>query len=113
MYIKGLATFKAARVTKASLIDNNELLVSIKGTPIDGEGNYIQTKPVFVDDKVLPMHADMLYSEPIIKGEPNSKHRAIANELLKIANYFPYPNINSDEWEGDLLCCKELKNKIV
>lgn len=100
---KGLATFKAIHVIEASNKINNGLTAQVKGTPIDSKGNYIEKKPVFETDLGLPMHADLLYSEVLIRREPNTKHREIANALLKTAKYFPDPNVHSHIWEGKSL----------
>lgn len=100
---KGLAVFKACHVTDASVVSNKGVKVAVLGTPMNKDFEYIYSKPVYVGDVGLPMHADMLFSKPIIKGEPNTEHREIANQLLKVVRYFPDPNVESLIWEGDKL----------
>lgn len=100
---KGLATFKTVHVYNAVTAAKAEIEAHVKGTPIDINDNYIVSKPVYVGDPGLPMHADLLYSQALIKGEPNTNHRLIANELLKVALYYPDPSPETIPWTGEKL----------
>jgi hypothetical protein len=100
----GLGLFLAKHVYEINQESDVEIDVKVEGTPIDHKGNYISIPPVFVSDSGLPMHADIIYSEPTVRGEPAIKHRVFASKLAKIAKYFPDPNPFSDKWDsGDNL----------
>lgn len=96
----GMATILAKHINDVVIDTGNLINVIIKGTPIDSNSQYVDTPPVFVNSKGLPMHADIIYEEPLIKGEPNTKHRKVAKKLASIANYFSDNNPESDNWSG-------------
>ncbi|HEY1018438.1 MAG TPA: hypothetical protein VGE25_05540 [Sediminibacterium sp.] len=101
----GLATFCAFHPKEVfdSIIPAERIKVEIKGTPIDENGVYISTPPVYKKSRGLPMHADMLYETPLVKGAPQTKHRQFANKLAKVSNYFHDPKPNSQKWSGEKL----------
>lgn len=98
----GLATFHPYHLDTIykDLQESDKILVIVKATPIDKEGNYIIKGPVLRNSSGLPMHADMLYDTPIIKGEPQTKHRKFASQLAKICTYFKDPMPESNGWTG-------------
>ncbi len=101
----GMATFQVLHV--ATIVketsQTEKIDVEIKGTPIDEYQNYIYTPPVFIDAPGLPMHADMIYETPMIKGVPQTKHRQFASKLAKISNYFEDPYPKNSGWRGPAL----------
>jgi hypothetical protein len=99
----GVATFHKFQTGNIYLEieDSIRILVEVKGTPIDSNNNYVEKPPVYTNSLGLPMHSDMLYETPFIKGEPNTKHRIFADKLAKIVNYFPDNDIESSVWEGE------------
>jgi hypothetical protein len=101
----GIATFYKYHVNEIleSISNNDKIEVRINATPLDRKGNYIQGHPVYKNSGGLPMHADMVYETPIVKGEPQTRHRIFANNLAKISNYFNDPFPDSTSWSGEKL----------
>lgn len=101
----GIATFNNYNIEEIyrTLDDIDKIEVRIIGTPINEINEYIQNPPVYKKAKGLPMHADMVYGIPIVKGEPNTRHRKFANHLAKISNYFNDPYPESVSWDGEKL----------
>jgi len=101
----GIATFYKYHINEIyeSISNNDKIEVQINGTPIDQEGNYIERPPVYKNSRGLPMHADMIYETPVVKGEPQTRHRIFANNLAKISNYFNDPLPESTLWPGGKL----------
>ena len=102
----GIATFYNYHIAEIykCLDDIDKIEVHIKGTPINEINQYIEHPPVYKKAKGLPMHADMVYEIPIVKGEPNTKHRKFANHLAKISKYFNDPTPETHfSWSGEKL----------
>ena len=85
---------------------NERIIVTVEGSPMDIDKRYIKTPPVFTNDTGLPMHADLIYEKPVIKGVPSTFHRKFASELAKQSNYFKDPNVESPTWLGERLTWK-------
>jgi hypothetical protein len=82
----GLATFCAYHIEETN--QRQKTNVELSPTPMPG----------------LPMHASILYEEPINKaGVPNTAFREYANKLKKRANYFNDPDYSSQGWKGNIL----------
>jgi hypothetical protein len=79
----------------------------VVASPIDNEGKYIASPPVFAYSSGLPMHADLLYEKPFTKGEVQTSYRKYASKLAKLANYYADPNPTSADWQGDRLSWKD------
>jgi hypothetical protein len=100
----GLASFKEKHVRELALNGSFDFTVEVKATPIDIAGAIVaDDAEVNESSPGLPMHADMIYSIAIEKGEVQTKLRRFAEALLKIANYFPDPNPKNIDWSGDRL----------
>jgi hypothetical protein len=101
----GIATFFMFHVEeiKNTIVVAERVEVTVKGTPLDDKGNYITTPPVYKKNPGTPMHADLVYESPILKGQPNTKHRKFASKLAKKANYFSDPYPMSSRWQGEKL----------
>jgi hypothetical protein len=87
----GLATFNAANIKNINLTPTFENIAKIIASPLDENKNQRTTPPVFKNDQGLPMHADLLFSNPLRKGEVQTLYRRYANEIIKVANYFEDP----------------------
>jgi hypothetical protein len=103
----GLATFLHFHIFNLNKLEDIEITAEIKATPIDCKNNYRTDTPIFIDDLGLPMHADLLYASPIIKGEPQTKHRKYAQKLSKIAYFIKDVNPLSEKWENEKICWKK------
>jgi hypothetical protein len=99
----GLATFCAYHVIEINKLSEPEMRVEIKATPLDKNKNQIKHPPVFVNDPGLPMHADLLYQTPLVKGEIYTAYRAYASKLAKVANYLNDPSPKTLDWTGEEL----------
>jgi hypothetical protein len=97
----GLLLAKSVKETNTSTIGQG-LEVEVRGTPINSTGEYVKLPPVFIKDPGLPMHADILYSEPLLKGVPATKHRALANQLAKLAIFHRDPTPLSENWDENI-----------
>jgi hypothetical protein len=102
----GLATFCHYHIEIINNQPANITRTEILGTPIDGNGNYIYRSPIFYDTIGLPMHADLLYEQPMIKGAVNTNYRKYASQIVKIANYFKDPFPQMENWKGDKITWK-------
>jgi len=49
----------------------------------------------------LPMHADLVYDEPMVKGEPATSHRQYPRELLKVAKFKEDIMPDTDKWQEE------------
>lgn len=103
----GLATFLHLHIFDLNKLKEIEITTEIKATPIDGENNYRTDSPIYIDDLGLPMHADLIYALPIIKGEPQTKHRKYAQKLAKIAYFIKDKNPSIEKWVSEKICWKE------
>ena len=88
-------------------IPENDIKVEVICTPIDESKSIVSEEvPVYSDDKGLPMHADIAYSEINNKGEeseigsPREKIGQISMEICRSAVGQNDPNPSSDKWEG-------------
>jgi len=99
----GLAIFKAIHVKEVNNIAGLNCRVELVGSPMDENNHYRNSSLVFSNDPGLPMHSDLLYDTPMIKGEVASKFRKYASELVKRLNYFPDPAPARLSWEGPKL----------
>ena len=65
-------------------VRNTSDAISLAFTPLDLTGDLIKKRPVFNDDKGLPMHADIVYDFAPQEGVPAPIFvRKIARELTK------------------------------
>ena len=92
----GLVVFRTACIKVINQLQG--LQAETKATPMDENHEYIRGRAVFVNEKGLPMHADLLYQQRIEKGEIQTKFRLYANELLKFSRYFHDSHPESDFW---------------
>lgn len=85
-------------------IPNNEVEVNVVSTPIDEENKVVPLDVVvYTNDKGLPMHADILYSEANKKeeiGNPREKIGQISMAISKSAKGENDPDPDSDTWKG-------------
>ena len=98
-----MATFISNHINEINSLQDIKTFVEVKGSPIDENGKYINAPPVFTNTSGLPMHADILYDAPTIKGEPNTAHRIYANKLAKKVKYFHDPTPLQESWSGEKL----------
>jgi hypothetical protein len=103
----GLATFRACHINQINEETDPEARTEIKATPLNKDNKPISRPPVFVNDPGLPMHADLLYQVPFVKGEVYTSYRAYASKLVKLANYFNDPSPGTQNWKGEKLSWKE------
>lgn len=99
----GMATFLNSHISEINSLPDIKTFVEVKGTPINEQGEYITTLPIFTNTPGLPMHADILYDIPTIKGEPNTEHRIYANKLAKKVKYLHDPTPTENNWRGEKL----------
>jgi len=101
----GMATFHMFHINEIkNIIPINERIdVEVNGTPLDANDKYIDSPPVYTNMPGTPMHADLVYEFPIVKGQPQTKHRKYASLLAKISNYFNDPTPESSVWLGEKL----------
>ncbi len=106
----GIATFINNHIN----ILNDDLSLSIKAntkaSPIDENNNYRIDNPIYKTDSGLPMHADLIYAEKLIKGEPNTKHREYAEKLSKIAYFIKDEDVENNKWTNEGICWKDGSN---
>jgi hypothetical protein len=88
-------------------VSDPETRAAIKATPLDKDNKQIVGPPVFMNDPGLPMHADLLYQVPFVKGEVYTAYRAYASKLVKLANYYNDPSPKTQNWNGEKLSWKE------
>lgn len=107
----GLATFLANHIGLLFQTNDFQLSAILRATPLNHNREEIVDSEVYVNDVGLPMHADIIYSVPTIRGETNTNHRMIAEALLKTSNYFPDPDGNSDvnTWNGKRICWEPIE----
>jgi len=101
----GLGAFKNIHIFKINISSEVELRADVICSPIDESTKYIENiSQVTTDTLGLPMHADLRYSEPIPqKGNPATKHRKYAQELLKLSTFQKDEDPDSEDWNmGDL-----------
>lgn len=103
----GLATFLHLHIFDLNKLEEIEITTIIKASPIDNDNNYRTDSPIYIDDLGLPMHADLLYEYPILKGEPQTKHRKYAQKLAKLAYFIKDKNPSTVKWENEKICWKE------
>ncbi len=101
----GLGAFQAKQT---SILNKRKKEIGISAnlvaTPLDENSNHLSNQEVHVDTPGLPMHADLLYEYPVIKGEPSNPHRQYARELLKTALFKEDKSPENDNWtDGDFV----------
>lgn len=99
----GMATFLSNHIDEINSLSDIKTSVEVKGSPINEEGEYINSTPVYTDTPGLPLHADIIYDAPTIRGEPNAEHRIYANKLAKKVRYFHDPTPSKENWSGEKL----------
>lgn len=104
----GVATFIHKHIDLINSTFDAEFKVFINATPLDTNNNYRKDFPVFISDKGLPMHSDLVYNTPVVRGEPNTLHRAFADKLCKVAYLLKDQHPSSDKWENEKICWKEI-----
>jgi len=108
----GMATFIACHVDEINKSSDISVKPKLVATPLNEEKEIIAITPVYKTTRGLPMHADLLYPSPLIKGQPNTQYRKFANEMIKIANYFPDPKPDEKGWEGSPLNWEKKENHL-
>ncbi|TXH31505.1 MAG: hypothetical protein E6Q96_00070 [Cyclobacteriaceae bacterium] len=102
----GLATFLNQHI--AIITDKNNFSVKAKilASPLNKRFELIKSKLLHKMHPGLPMHADLVYSEPLQKGVVATEHRLFADEILRVSNYFPdpEPSVITKYWRGKSLC---------
>jgi hypothetical protein len=84
---KGLALINNSIMDKIGSIDG--VSAKIKGTPINDKNEYVASdRHTYKCDPGKPFHADLIYNEPVPDGEPATKHRKIAENILNQVNTF-------------------------
>lgn len=101
----GLATIDVKSVEEAnSVVFESELTVSVSATPLREDKTIREaSEEISSDDEGLPMHADLIYSQPNRRGETNPDMQNIARFLLHRSSYYADPDIESDTWLGPAL----------
>ena len=77
-----------------------ETIAIVKSTPLSQQLELIENQTIFTTTPGLPMHADLIYNQPLKKGEVQTKFRKYANKLAKSANYFNDPKPTEPDWHG-------------
>jgi len=100
----GLACFIANQIQAIIGSGNYPFTVTVHGTPLNENMQIIpeENEVQHDDPRGLPMHADMLYSAALTKGEVQTQHRKFADELLKLAVYLHDPSPQEDKWSGQI-----------
>ncbi len=100
----GLATFFCCQVNEINADSLITIKPILKGSPIDQYEKYIELPPVFTSTPGLPMHADLIYPYPAVKGKVNTSYRLFAQQMIKKANFHedPNPGLNG-KWLGPKL----------
>ena len=75
------------------------ITAKLVATPLNESFNIINNIEVYTDTPGLPMHADLVYDEPMVKGEPATSHRQYARELLKVAKFKEDIMPDTDKWQ--------------
>ena len=100
----GLATFLFSEVAKINALPHVKVRPKVVGSPIDENGQYITQPPVFENAVGIPMHADIIYPEPVQKGKVMTEYRQFAQEMLKgRVTFLEDPNPAEEVWSGDPL----------
>lgn len=100
----GLAALTAEAVDEAGRLPAVAGAVTVAATPLD-----VNEKPIAIEvvvttaDAGLPMHADILYSQPVERGVPNPGAQLAARHLLGRACYYPDPQPAAAGWAGAAL----------
>ncbi len=95
----GLGAFQSKQIDilnkKKEEIGVSANLVS---TPLGNDYKPVNDQQVYTNTPGLPMHADLLYDRPVVKGEPSNSHRKYARELLKVAQFKEDKSPDANEW---------------
>jgi hypothetical protein len=97
----GLAIFYSYQIDEINADHQVVVKPVVHGTPIDENGNYVENPPVYTSSLGLPMHADLVYPVPAIKGQVNTSYRIFAQQMIKKAIFLsdPYPT-EDGSWRG-------------
>lgn len=100
----GMAALTADAVAQANALPQVAGAVTVEATPLD-----VTLQPMLADvpttaDSGLPMHADILYREPVQRGVPNPAAQQAARFLLGKTCYYADPQPAVSGWEGADLC---------
>lgn len=97
--------------TNLSIVNSFGLGVTaaLEYTPMDNKGNYSTRKKHFTGQSGVPMHAEVVYSSPLIAHIPNPAHRAYADHLASILQNSIHEDPNPDikDWYGPALKYKD------
>jgi hypothetical protein len=98
----GLAVIVAKAVAEANLIvAEKDLSVAVLSTPLRVDKSVRDiAEEIMSDDEGLPMHADLVYSKPVKRGEANAEIQLAARHLLAQAVYYADPDIPNANWKG-------------
>ena len=77
------------------------IAAKLVATPLNKSFNIINNINVYTDTPGLPVHADLVYDEPMVKGEPATSHRQYARELLKVAKFKEDMMPDTDKWQEE------------
>lgn len=100
---RGLATLLVDVMSKVNDVVNSVVKVSIVGSALNSKGEPVFGKRIYSNSPGLPMHADLLYSEPVVVGRVQTEHRLIADWMAKNSNFFLDPNPEAAVWQGSKL----------
>jgi hypothetical protein len=105
---KGLALIQVGFIRKSGIKQLVGKKIDVKGTPLDEKQEVIlESIKSYIDDKGLPMHADIIYEMKIIEGEPIPQDvKKLAKFFAKHSEVFLDPDTESQDWTG-----KPLKSK--
>lgn len=101
----GLAVLLASAVADAAQQPNADP-VRVEASPLDADNRPVPANVApGTADPGLPMHADLMYSTPPVKGQPNSALLLAARYLIHPARtaFYPDPRPDADGWHGPAL----------
>jgi hypothetical protein len=100
----GMAALLAEAVDEAAQLPAVAGAVVVEATPLNEHKQLVAaTAEVTTADAGLPMHADILYSQPVEKGVPNQGAHMAARYLMSKARYYRDPAPTEDGWRGEAL----------
>lgn len=99
----GMAALVANTIEQASALPQVSGVVTVEATPLDADLQPIVAEVISTEDAGLPMHADILYREPMLKGVPNPAAQQAARYLLSRASYYADPQPTTEGWTGSAL----------
>jgi len=94
----GLAALKKNHIEQMNS-EQVGIEANIVYSPIDSDNNYMDKSiDVYTNTPGIPMHADIVYSQEMKKGEVNTPFRKYAKGLIKLVNFVKDTDPDSKEW---------------